>query len=42
MEEMSRGATEINTSAQGVTNLAQGTLDAIKMMEDSIGQFKIE
>jgi len=42
MDEMRSGAAGIHTSAQGVTNLAQGTLDAIKMMQDSISQFKTD
>lgn len=42
LSEMRSGAAGIHTSAQGVTNLAQGTLDAIKMMQDSISQFNTE
>ena len=41
MDEMTAGAQEINKSASEVSDMANETMDNIKVMENLIGKFKI-
>jgi methyl-accepting chemotaxis protein len=41
MDEMTAGAQEINKSASEVSDMANETMDNIKVMESLIGKFKI-